>query len=325
VRKNLHDLLEVITDKVASAESQHVFFIDQLCINQQDVRERNHQVLQMASIFREAKDVLVWLGRENCDSHRVMAAIRKSATTRLKRERYIEAIDDLVRLEYWRRLWVIQEMMLAQSLELLWGWDTVNDDEFRSFLTYNLAGEKSISMRLEDSAWAEKERWRLHNLSRGLELTRAASGLRKPTNLSWEQALKITWGTSCEDLRDRVYGVLGLVRRTELQPDYSLSLEEVFHDLLKYGLSLERASWPGGDDYHDAARLWCMQLGLPDSTIIPKNHVPGKVRKHLNRKDTKTSRRSRSYSSDQDAVTTRAQYGSSKGKAWSIDGKNKKN
>jgi hypothetical protein len=35
---------------------------DAVCINQDGVREKNHQVAYMHEVFEEAEDVLVWLG-----------------------------------------------------------------------------------------------------------------------------------------------------------------------------------------------------------------------------------------------------------------------
>jgi hypothetical protein len=37
-------------------------WVDALCINQQDVKERNHQVQHMSSIYGIARHVLIWLG-----------------------------------------------------------------------------------------------------------------------------------------------------------------------------------------------------------------------------------------------------------------------
>ena len=44
-------------------EDHHrILWIDALCINQDDLRERNHQVRQMRSIYQFATRVVVWLG-----------------------------------------------------------------------------------------------------------------------------------------------------------------------------------------------------------------------------------------------------------------------
>ncbi|PMD67529.1 HET-domain-containing protein, partial [Hyaloscypha bicolor E] len=42
-----------------------VLWIDALCINQKDVKERNHQVTQMGLIYSQAESVIVWLGVGN--------------------------------------------------------------------------------------------------------------------------------------------------------------------------------------------------------------------------------------------------------------------
>jgi hypothetical protein len=43
------------------------FWIDAICINQDDKKERNHQVKLMGFIYRKASSVLVWLGKGNME------------------------------------------------------------------------------------------------------------------------------------------------------------------------------------------------------------------------------------------------------------------
>jgi hypothetical protein len=38
------------------------FSIDAICIDQQNVKERNHQVQQMSAIYSTATEVIAWLG-----------------------------------------------------------------------------------------------------------------------------------------------------------------------------------------------------------------------------------------------------------------------
>jgi len=40
-------------------------WVDALCINPKDVRERNHQVGQMVDVYQKANHVVIWLGREH--------------------------------------------------------------------------------------------------------------------------------------------------------------------------------------------------------------------------------------------------------------------
>lgn len=44
------------------AGEDRILWIDAICINQNDKKERGHQVRQMASIYRTARAVVVWLG-----------------------------------------------------------------------------------------------------------------------------------------------------------------------------------------------------------------------------------------------------------------------
>jgi hypothetical protein len=54
-----------------------LIWIDQLCINQDDVQERGHQVSIMKHIFNQAKDVLVWLGEADDRSEKLCEYARK--------------------------------------------------------------------------------------------------------------------------------------------------------------------------------------------------------------------------------------------------------
>jgi hypothetical protein len=51
-------------------------WVDALCINQEDIQERNHQVRLMWSIYSKAARVLVWLGPEQDDSYAGMEMVR---------------------------------------------------------------------------------------------------------------------------------------------------------------------------------------------------------------------------------------------------------
>ena len=60
VRKQLFEFLTEMEHRGSDSS----IWIDALCIDQENVDERNHQVRQMGNIYRSAKTVLVWLG---CD------------------------------------------------------------------------------------------------------------------------------------------------------------------------------------------------------------------------------------------------------------------
>jgi hypothetical protein len=72
VRQNLWDLLHQFrNDKTAL-----ILWIDAICINQDNVRERNDQVDLMSLIYKNAECVLVWLGAARDDSDLAIACLK---------------------------------------------------------------------------------------------------------------------------------------------------------------------------------------------------------------------------------------------------------
>ncbi|KAH8645843.1 heterokaryon incompatibility protein-domain-containing protein [Xylariales sp. PMI_506] len=64
VTRNLEAALRHLRNK----EDDRCLWIDAVCINQDDMEERNSQVLLMRSIYRSASKVVVWLGEDADDS-----------------------------------------------------------------------------------------------------------------------------------------------------------------------------------------------------------------------------------------------------------------
>ena len=63
VRRNLYKFIQKYLEKLRrnSTEPDYLW-IDQICINQSNVNERNQQVRLMSEVYREARCVIVWLG-----------------------------------------------------------------------------------------------------------------------------------------------------------------------------------------------------------------------------------------------------------------------
>lgn len=125
IRANLFDFLQQLRLTYAAV----ALWVDALCINQDDISEKNTQVPPMGLIYSYAKSVLVWLGPQAdgseqyfdfCNqtplkSHsfrsRSLRNIDSDATT------YISAtIESIQRHTYWARIWIIQEIFLASGI-----------------------------------------------------------------------------------------------------------------------------------------------------------------------------------------------------------------
>ncbi|KAF1977419.1 heterokaryon incompatibility, partial [Bimuria novae-zelandiae CBS 107.79] len=115
VSDNLFDFLSR-----QSREAQWIrtpwIWIDQLCIDQSSIEEKNHRVARMGFIYSKALQVLVWLGKGTDGTEeavRVAArnAVRRQGTDRENSE--LQAFQKIVSNQYWSRLWIIQEFVLA--------------------------------------------------------------------------------------------------------------------------------------------------------------------------------------------------------------------
>lgn len=65
VRQNLYDFLAMYSQHIKRTT---VLWIDQLCIDQGNVAERNQQVGMMGAIYKHAAEVIIWLGLAATDS-----------------------------------------------------------------------------------------------------------------------------------------------------------------------------------------------------------------------------------------------------------------
>ncbi|KAH7389383.1 heterokaryon incompatibility protein-domain-containing protein [Phaeosphaeria sp. MPI-PUGE-AT-0046c] len=201
VRSNLHAALT----HIRHAESEIIFWIDALCINQQSIEERNQQVPLMRDIYMVAEDVLAWLG---------------PATEGIDPESPHAAYEDVAYRPYWSRVWIIQEFVLGKKVLLQCG-HTLYDWE-----------------ELHESSPSKRERCGGENLRRLLDLKRKFGAERRERRgLEIAEAMMCAQRSEATDPRDKVYGVLGLISRssisTMLQPDYALSICEVYSQVIK--------------------------------------------------------------------------------------------
>lgn len=118
IRENLYQFLSTWRNTL-----DRDLWIDQICIDQRNDHEKNHQVNMMSQIFTAASNVLIWLGVAADDSDRVIAAVTKSprATAWEQVEHEQDGLLRIMERQYWHRLWVVQEILLAPCLTVLCG------------------------------------------------------------------------------------------------------------------------------------------------------------------------------------------------------------
>jgi hypothetical protein len=97
-------------------------WIDAICINQKDTKERNQQVPRMDKIYGGAANVCIWLGESSDDSKLAMDFIRERVLELWKFDELIEnrklakhwaALIRLMKRPWFSRRWVVQEIALS--------------------------------------------------------------------------------------------------------------------------------------------------------------------------------------------------------------------
>jgi hypothetical protein len=119
-------------------------WIDALCINQGDLQERNHQVGQMRKIYVEATSVIIWLGEADEKDKDAFGQLKAGQVEEN------ESWSSLFSKPYWRRIWIVQEVIVAQEAHIWCGSLQANAREFAQLT-------KGIKMR-------NKPGWRLLRL-----------------------------------------------------------------------------------------------------------------------------------------------------------------
>jgi hypothetical protein len=144
VTKNLAEALRHLQHE----SEARALWIDALCINQQDVEEKNHQVALMKDIYASANKVVVWLGPDEEEAAPEVFEDIKSTLKSL--EEAIDSYADLNNAEwfhsgrpspslskiallfgrqYFTRTWVIQEIGLTNRAIAHWGQSKTNFNE----------------------------------------------------------------------------------------------------------------------------------------------------------------------------------------------------
>ncbi|RDW71867.1 hypothetical protein BP5796_07901 [Coleophoma crateriformis] len=273
VRKNLHDALEALY--ATCNGNQRSLWIDALCINQINLLERNHQVQMMGSIYVTARRVLVWLGRPSVDIPDDMAvsrsfskmgaagsspgfglvrsAIRFLGHWNFDNEKFKttfglaypyhngylhhwEHLAELCNIGYWSRIWIVQEVGLARTIHILFGFDVLEWDAFsslRQWLDNNSLGSSvhEVPRRLDEAINSIKDSMPAH-LDRQWIYPRLVP--------SFESLLLTCRYSICQDPRDKIYGLLGLakdVSEGDICIDYQQTPLELYESVLCYYLS----------------------------------------------------------------------------------------
>jgi hypothetical protein len=206
-------------------EGYRILWIDAVCIDQGHDKEKSHQVQQMGDIYRRAETVIVWLGNGSEDSDTLMDFLRTlpsnakvhSAGQLLSRDsqaRYRELLKKLLNRPWFRRVWVIQEVAMAQRAIVACGWKTVSTRVFTSSPSILGLDPDLHSKAILDVMPGHLRARNWYN--------------QQPTLYTLLQNFH---RSEASDKRDMIYALLGMSssahERSELQADYGKDLRKL--------------------------------------------------------------------------------------------------
>ena len=240
-------------------EKDRFLWIDAICIDQNNVKERQQQIAQMRSIYGTAERVVIWLGEPTYSTNfamRHMQQLQKeglkhtSSIQHISHEQWIhiwlavthslsteqkilvgEGLQSLLHRDWFKRAWIIQEAASAQTADIICGPQSISATIFTlmpSLLAITLEAHCQPILDImpgplrNTSWWAEK------------------------------RDLYSTLVKFCEcqatDPRDNIYALLGISSDAcdtdLLRADYSKKLEDVIFDTTAFILNFNALDSP---------------------------------------------------------------------------------
>jgi hypothetical protein len=145
--------------RIRLEDTDRHIWIDSLSIEQANVEERNHQVQLMGCIYRDAKNIVVWLGPAKDDSDLAMSVLADVGAYLGSPEDSSEtqhtSIVALCTHPYWRRAWVQQELHLARHFSVYCGSNAYLYSTTFADSLYKIVNH--VNQRLDDRV----SKWRL--------------------------------------------------------------------------------------------------------------------------------------------------------------------
>ncbi|TDZ74426.1 Heterokaryon incompatibility protein 6, OR allele [Colletotrichum trifolii] len=192
-----------------------LLWVDAVCINQNDIDERDSQVGKMRFIYSNARRVVVFLGTAVAGPQTNGLATPCPARRRLEdlditdigaqlkqktKSMHRLSLKTIFRMRYFSRIWVVQELLLSKLVIFKIG--------HVEYIANQLTGD-NLGGTVEAAPWIKL----------------IAKGLPRLGSLALSELV-----TRCQasDPRDMVFGILGLLNSATSWPDdYSLSAKHV--------------------------------------------------------------------------------------------------
>lgn len=208
-----------------------VLWIDALCIDQQNLQERNQQVQMMAHIYLQSYRTIIWLGPDyGYNYHNILLHMDKYIRPQSNAS-FVQLAQEMCRLgssPWFSRVWVIQELVMSKRDPVVYiGRFRIPWSAFISGVEYlnNLFwAHPSSGFNIDDKDLIKDF---ILQYAKIASFQRLKDSARQE---SLETRLFNTMFQKATDPRDNIYGLLAISKfpMDSIKPDYTLPIQKVF-------------------------------------------------------------------------------------------------
>lgn len=321
----VRESLDLGLRRLRLTDEPRTLWVDALCINQNDVRERSHQVQQMCRIYKSAKQVVIWLGEwphiefcaysEKCQTRWTQLLGRAPRTGYLNHHLCQHALE-ISKLPWFRRLWIVQEFVLASKSKIILGDHVTSSHHFIHVIlrclkelidekpgSYYLYSDLRIGQR--EHIHAKRLHWHISML---LEMS---DSFHESGGVSLYGYSVLSRHTIATDPRDRIYGLLGILKSyvaEPILPDYSKAWPQVLAEATMVMISedglfpyMSRGFvFPSTEQPKEGYQTpsWVLEFSQPDEKYYPFTFMDKYHGHKLDSSGTERRRRSLRLSND---------------------------
>ncbi|KAL8855592.1 MAG: hypothetical protein Q9178_007784 [Gyalolechia marmorata] len=255
IRPNLEWALRVLVKRLVRTQMHKLLWIDAICINQTDNAEKNQQVQMMQLIFRQAQGLIIWMNSPTSNRRHIDADITEGfkAFARAHRAgkdtkwlaRFLERPygtktsewDNLASAkplgfwynlvmffdqDWWRRVWVRQEIAMSQSASVFCG-ESIIDWEDVAAVSHWVKLFTDLDEKTRDMAGKHRS-----GAYSGEDMQYFRQTLQRNGYLDFQRMLVHARDCEATNPRDKVFAILGMVTdHRDMPVDYNLTPAEV--------------------------------------------------------------------------------------------------
>jgi Heterokaryon incompatibility protein (HET) len=236
--------LELALRSLRRKDRARLLWIDAICINQNDMKERNEQVPKMNKIYGQARNVCIWVGEADDKSEMALEFIRTRVLSlwefddlckNPEMSKSWDALVSLMRRPWFSRRWVVQEIALAKRGTLYCGKDSISWQDFADAVSLFVEVE-SATHRLSEVMRRDEKFYNIPDffghvpeLGAALLVDATSNLFRSGSNGKREPLLSLEYLVSKYSVfeatqpRDTIYALLAIAKDTIPQAKRSLS------------------------------------------------------------------------------------------------------